>query len=708
MADDSASSKGVSRGGNGAVGSGSTKSGSGTKSSAGNSGTGTGGKNNGPSGGMMGGTGSGGSVRTSPSTGKSPGTGTGGGDKGNLGIAGVPGGVNKQGGSLAKAGPSTGAGGDKGNLGIAGVPGGVNKQGGPQAPKGGGGVSGIANSGNAFGPRADSARFAVSPSADLGSYVKDPSRVPASMSVYGATPDQYAALNQGVGALTRQVSAPVQQGPGVTSLNAPVNSAPPGAFGGFNPNSPLQQQAVDRGLIGSLNLQEKERANITVGANSPLAAPENQFGTNPQYDPLSSPRAPMPNRMANSYDPLSSVRTPASIAQQQDIANIYGDPTLGNIPLPSGRAFNNTQPVPTPASQYAGYGNFNVPVTPANQQVQQLAKVDTQPMPQAYDPLSSFNRYVAPTVAALEGNTAPQTGPNTSTVAKNGTLTREQVVGQQPPESNFVIAEPPAISQAQWDAFNAYRNPAPVAASNPATVSLSNIADPNNPNAANLAFNDQARWNAFNNAGTVNTAVADAASVLGPSYDPLTSFNAPFGQFPNNPGQRVTNIFASGNPADIGKALSEQILANRPGAVIADNTPVYDNSSVYDPTAPIDLPDPAPPTDRYIGPVYPGQEGGTNRGQTMIAGNGNSSGQYIVPTSGSTPSQPTTPPVDTGGGNTGTPSASPWFDSSFANPAYTTVIPTPQITQVAPISTGVGSLLPNIVVIDPFTGQPVR
>ena len=129
FADDSASSKGVSRGGNGAVGSGSTKSGSGTKSntssggsfggggkmgssssqsggtkssgsSMGNSGTGTGGKNSGPSGGMMGGSLSGGPSRTSPSSGSnmgSSGTGTGGKNSG-------PGG-GMMGGSLS-GGPS--------------------------------------------------------------------------------------------------------------------------------------------------------------------------------------------------------------------------------------------------------------------------------------------------------------------------------------------------------------------------------------------------------------------------------------------------------------------------------------------------------------------------------------------------------------------------------------------------------------------------
>jgi hypothetical protein len=360
---------------------------------------------------------------------------------------------------------------------------------------------------------------------------------------------------------------------------------------------------------------------------------------------------------------------------------------------------------PAPPSQYTGYGNFNVPSTPAAPRAPQVA---------AYDPLTSFNTYVRPTVAALENNTAPQTGPNESTMAMNGTLTFADLAVPDPFQDTRSIPAPPDISALQpaWEAANL------AATAPPGQYSMADgYQMPRDVTEQALVgmFNAQTQ---ATNAPTYQNVAAPSPGSMPYDIRNATSFD-PFG--PPQPGMsRVSNIFNAGNPADLSKNLAQQItdagtaVANsRNPAVVADNTATTVPGS-YDPLVSdplIDLPDPAPPTDRYIGPIYPGQEdilpgGGGGGNQPVLIGGGGNGGQNVVPVNGPPPAPPTPPTGGGGGGGTPPAPVNP-FNQSYNNPAYQTVVQLPALTQIAPISQGMGSLLPNIVIIDPFTGQPV-
>jgi hypothetical protein len=121
--------------------------------------------------------------------------------------------------------------------------------------------------------------------------------------------------------------------------------------------------------------------------------------------------------------------------------------------------------------------------------------------------------------------------------------------------------------------------------------------------------------------------------------------------------------------------------------------------------------DPTAPTDQYIGPIVPGQEDPRapyNGGNQFATGGGG--GQNIVPAGyygggggGYYGGGGGGGGEGGGGGNTPPPNSGlDWFNYYGLNPPYQTVVPLPQLTDIAPVSEGVGSLLPNIVVVDPF------
>jgi len=184
--------------------------------------------------------------------------------------------------------------------------------------------------------------------------------------------------------------------------------------------------------------------------------------------------------------------------------------------------------------------------------------------------------------------------------------------------------------------------------------------------------------------------------------------------YPTAPQTAAVNpsIFQFSSPNMVGPEMQLRIqdaynsLARRQ---IAENTPApRQEIDVYpDDNVDLDAYDPdAPPTNQYVPPVVPGQENLTSPEERRLAylrgltsGNQGGGQQYVVPTAGPPPVVP--PPVDGGTGGGGGNNGLDWFNLTRVNPPYQTMVPTP-LLQTAPVSMGVGTLLPNIYVVDPF------
>jgi hypothetical protein len=155
----------------------------------------------------------------------------------------------------------------------------------------------------------------------------------------------------------------------------------------------------------------------------------------------------------------------------------------------------------------------------------------------------------------------------------------------------------------------------------------------------------------------------------------------------------------------------ENIVRRQPAQVAENEAPP---TEVDVPGYPRDIlegvdPD-APPTDQYLGPIRPGEE--DQRGPGYFT---NEQRQAYLDTLGSgreNQNQPPYPyyPPEVVPPVTPPPPAPPppgsivdpnWFNMARINSPYTTMVPTP-LLQTAPVSTGVGTLLPNIVVVNPF------
>lgn len=437
FADDSASSKGVSRGdSSGTKGSGSSPSGSGTKSNTSSGGSyGGGGKmgssstqsggtksNNsnpsgskqnggGPGGGMMGGSLSGGPSRTSPSSGNPSGSGNGGGDRGNLGIAGVPGGVNKQGGPQAPKGGSGGTGGSRGSdLGVAGVPGGISRLGGPQAPKGSSDVVRGALSDTSNRPKNPSGPFGAP--AYSGQYNPKTGR-------YGIDDGGQMVNRVGMGDLGQVVN-----GMAKTDMEQSVNRAAKADYGGYTTQAfgktDMDQyanradkadmaqtvdrtgkadiaQTVNRAGMGDLGVPMK--GDLPAGVSYTAAAPSGVFGPRAQppgtgylndlshignppslAGPLQSNPNPNPYARVNPETQTVGFRSPKSNLQRT--ADIFDGPA-------SKRPVSAAAPPPTVTRETArapktrGIDPYNV--TPA----QGGPLVDRNQFSTDYNPLSS-------------------------------------------------------------------------------------------------------------------------------------------------------------------------------------------------------------------------------------------------------------------------------------------------------------------------------
>lgn len=483
------------------------------------------------------------------------------------------------------------------------------------------------------------------------------------------------------------LSAPARTAPSTGTPNKPFTgfgpradspqySVAPTAGLGTYVTQPKDQSRVPEGigtlaatpeqysLINSYNTYVTPAVDsLTEGANSPFADPEVT-----SYNPNQTFSVPSP--MAGSYNPLDSISTPETIATAKFANDMYADPTLGNEMLPTGRAFNTGVPVSQEEKLAGGVSGIMAAATPVN-------RAPTVGISNLADPNNIYaGGYMA--------------NPNArwNSLASVGNLTLPEDY------DNISVANPPTVSDAQRFADSL----------TPTT--------PYGPSVDRFSFADPdalAR-------GTYNVTGIEAPTPMGAMTRLTERELLGRTQTPSVAATPQTLDVTDNYPVRTAAAPAQTLDVTDNYPVRTDQYDVVDSFSQegnyptdVNPSQDdglIDLPDPTEPTIGYVGPVYPGEEDGIyGRNPTSWAG-GHSTQFNVVPTSGPPPSNPN----PGGGGGGGGQPETPWFDSSYNNPAYVTEVRAPTITTLAPVSTGVGGLLPNaqFVVVDPFTGQAVN
>jgi hypothetical protein len=147
--------------------------------------------------------------------------------------------------------------------------------------------------------------------------------------------------------------------------------------------------------------------------------------------------------------------------------------------------------------------------------------------------------------------------------------------------------------------------------------------------------------------------------------------------WPNTPTPMAGTTYAS-QVALMGRVTPENIISvenyNPPQQQSPSQDQAYDNETAN--------PD-APPTKGYMAPMDPYENNYTPPGPTDYAGGqgGQNSGIDIRPTSGPPPSGGGSPTGDGGGGSDGGGNpADNWFNAYYNNPPYQTIMPTPMPT----------------------------
>jgi hypothetical protein len=285
---------------------------------------------------------------------------------------------------------------------------------------------------------------------------------------------------------------------------------------------------------------------------------------------------------------------------------------------------------------------------------------------QAYNPVQSFQNYVVPAAQALSG--APPVGPgNMSVVGGQGIVAFDSLGAAPPGYGNAMgINQPTQVASAP-----------PVGPGNMSVVGGQGSV-------------------AFDSLGASPPGVGNATGINQPTQ---TASAAP----PRSiMGGRGVLAFSSQGAAPPGMSNAKGITdPSQSTYQVADNEPAYTPSTqpVYTPDYSndglMDLPDPAAPTDQYVPPILPGQEGPPpGAGPTDYAGRGNDTYAYNVPAP-----QPPVPPIvpepeDPDKDGLG------WmryYPNQYATQSQTVALP--ELTYMRdPASTGVGSLLPNIQV----------
>lgn len=515
------------------------------------------------------------------------------------------------------------------------------------------------------------------------------------------------------------------QGPGVNAMNAPATATSTQAYSGYSTPG-----ANTSGGIASLGNQTQNTAfggfqgPGVNGMNAPVTSTSGVPGnlgpraTSPQYTnaPTAglgsyvSPPKQFTESLPRTYNDLGVAGVPGGLDQRFQ----YNQPTGTGIPADSGPyqgGYGNFDP----ANQtYAvdrgliGSQNFAENYTPpqAVASYNPLTSVSATPPPvstvganspfadqsvQAYDPVQSFQNYVVPAAQALSG--APPVGPgNMSVVGGQGIVAFDSLGAAPPGYGNAMgINQPTQVASAP-----------PVGPGNMSVVGGQGSVAFDSLGAAPPGYG-----NAVGISQPVNTPYQAPQLVSGAPAG-VTPYGPMVDQYSfNQPGQLSGAMEQAGLPGPTPYAgaviTSQGVLANRtpPATVVADNEPAYTPSTqpVYTPDYSndglMDLPDPAAPTDQYVPPILPGQEGSPpGAGPTDYAGRGNDTYAYNVPAP-----QPPVPPIVPEPENPDNDGLGwmRYYPSQYATQSQTVALP--ELTYMRdPASTGVGSLLPNIQV----------
>jgi hypothetical protein len=527
--------------------------------------------------------------------------------------------------------------------------------------------------------------------------------------------------NQPSGGVSGIASSGSFNGPGVSSLNAPATATSAQAYSNYNTPS-----ANPPGGIASLGNQTQNTAfggfqGPGVGSlNAPVNNTLGPRAASPQYanaptaglGTYVSPPKQFTDRVPTTYNDIGVAGVPGGIDQRFQ----YNQPTGSGIPADSGPfagGYGNFDPA---TQSYAvdrgliGSQNFAENYTPQQSTVSTVGANSpfADQSVQAYNPVQSFQNYVVPAAQALAGTPA----------GMNFTPNYPGQIAAQTGLQNQAIAAPPSIPTVQSTPIvgvSGLANPTQVTSGSyigPGTdarwASLEGYGQLYNPStpAVNPTTNTVAGPGnmrvtggkgtvAFDSLGAAPPGYGNAQGIAGAAPGAVTPYGPMVDQYSYMPPEQVAagteNIYGVSRPTPYAAttALSQQVLANRAPqqAVVADNTPTYDTSNDL-PT----LPDPAAPTDQYVPPIVPGQEDyrpGTN--PVDWAGRGDN--QYVY-------NQPTTPPPappaekEDNSDNDGL-GWMKYYPNQYASQSQTVALP--ELTYVRdPVSTGVGSLLPNI------------